>query len=294
MSDIRHDWTTERVEALYHLPLTELLFQRADRSPPLPRSRNRPALHAAEHQDRRLPGRLRLLSAERALQHGRRARRADEAGGRAGGGAAGARERIDALLHGRGLARSARRRGVRCGALDGGRRGGARHGSLHDARHADGRAGAPSEVGRPHRLQPQPRHVARVLSERSSRRARIRNGSTRCSACRTPASASAAAASSAWASRRAIGAPCWRSLAGSTPHPESLPVNVLVRTPGTPLADADDLDPIELVRTVASARLVAPEGARAVVGRPARADGRSAGAVLHGGRELDFSPARSS
>ena len=41
------------------------------------------------------------------------------------------------------------------------------------------------------------------------------------------------------------------------PHPESLPVNVLVRTAGTPLADADDLDPIELVRTVASARLVA-------------------------------------
>ena len=24
---IRHDWTTERVEALYHLPLTELLFR---------------------------------------------------------------------------------------------------------------------------------------------------------------------------------------------------------------------------------------------------------------------------
>jgi len=42
------------------------------------------------------------------------------------------------------------------------------------------------------------------------------------------------------------------------PHPESLPVNLLVRTPGTPLADAPDLDPLELVRTVACARLVAP------------------------------------
>src|SRR4029079_9245357 len=42
------------------------------------------------------------------------------------------------------------------------------------------------------------------------------------------------------------------------PHPESLPVNVLVRTPGTPLADADALDPLELVRTVRCARLVAP------------------------------------
>ena len=43
------------------------------------------------------------------------------------------------------------------------------------------------------------------------------------------------------------------------PHPESLPVNLLVRTAGTPLEDAADLDPIELVRTVASARLVAPK-----------------------------------
>ena len=43
------------------------------------------------------------------------------------------------------------------------------------------------------------------------------------------------------------------------PHPESLPVNVLVRIAGTPLAEADDLDPIELVRSVASARLVAPK-----------------------------------
>jgi biotin synthase len=42
------------------------------------------------------------------------------------------------------------------------------------------------------------------------------------------------------------------------PHPESLPVNLLVRIPGTPLADAPDLDPFELVRTVACARLVAP------------------------------------
>jgi len=43
------------------------------------------------------------------------------------------------------------------------------------------------------------------------------------------------------------------------PHPESLPVNLLVRIPGTPLAETADLDPLELVRTVASARLVAPQ-----------------------------------
>jgi len=43
------------------------------------------------------------------------------------------------------------------------------------------------------------------------------------------------------------------------PHPESLPINVLLRVSGTPLADADDIDPIELVRTIAAARIVAPK-----------------------------------
>jgi biotin synthase len=57
------------------------------------------------------------------------------------------------------------------------------------------------------------------------------------------------------------------------PHPESLPVNVLVRTAGTPLADADDLDPIELVRTVASARLIVPKArVRLSAGRLALSD----------------------
>ena len=42
------------------------------------------------------------------------------------------------------------------------------------------------------------------------------------------------------------------------PHPESLPVNLLVRVAGTPLQDAPDLPPLELVRTVATARIVAP------------------------------------
>ncbi len=43
------------------------------------------------------------------------------------------------------------------------------------------------------------------------------------------------------------------------PHPESLPINVLVRTAGTPLAEMPRRSiRMELVRTVACARLVAP------------------------------------
>jgi biotin synthase len=43
------------------------------------------------------------------------------------------------------------------------------------------------------------------------------------------------------------------------PHPESLPINVLLRVEGTPLATVDDIDPIDLVRTIATARLVTPK-----------------------------------
>jgi len=47
-------------------------------------------------------------------------------------------------------------------------------------------------------------------------------------------------------------------LANLAHHPESVPINHLVKVPGTPLADVPDLDPFELVRTVAIARILMP------------------------------------
>ncbi len=47
-------------------------------------------------------------------------------------------------------------------------------------------------------------------------------------------------------------------LANMHPHPESVPINMLVRVQGTPLADAKDLDPIEFVRMIAVARIMMP------------------------------------
>jgi biotin synthase len=71
------------------------------------------------------------------------------------------------------------------------------------------------------------------------------------------------------------------------PHPESLPVNVLVRTPGTPLAQADDLDPIDLVRTVACARLVAPKArVRLSAGRLALSDEAQALCFMAGANSI--------
>jgi biotin synthase len=49
-----------------------------------------------------------------------------------------------------------------------------------------------------------------------------------------------------------------RQLASLDPHPESVPVNMLVRVDGTPLEDVAPEDPLELVRTIATARILMP------------------------------------
>ena len=50
-----------------------------------------------------------------------------------------------------------------------------------------------------------------------------------------------------------------QQLANLPHHPESVPINMLVKIEGTPLADVADLDPFEFVRTVAVARILMPE-----------------------------------
>jgi len=71
------------------------------------------------------------------------------------------------------------------------------------------------------------------------------------------------------------------------PHPESLPVNLLVRTAGTPLEDAEDLDPIELVRTIACARIVAPKArVRLSAGRLALSDETQALCFMAGANSI--------
>ena len=47
-------------------------------------------------------------------------------------------------------------------------------------------------------------------------------------------------------------------LANLPQHPESVPVNMLVRVEGTPLAKEEDLDPFDFIRTIAVARILMP------------------------------------
>ncbi|MGH6735745.1 MAG: biotin synthase BioB [Methyloceanibacter sp.] len=61
-----------------------------------------------------------------------------------------------------------------------------------------------------------------------------------------------------------------QTLATLDPHPESVPINALVAVPGTPLEDQPPVDPLDLVRMVAAARILMPTSAvRLSAGRSA-------------------------
>jgi biotin synthase len=70
------------------------------------------------------------------------------------------------------------------------------------------------------------------------------------------------------------------TLATLPEHPESVPINLLVRVAGTPLADASPLDALEFVRTIAVARVT--------LGRTRGHERRDPGAVLPRRRQLDL------
>lgn len=50
-----------------------------------------------------------------------------------------------------------------------------------------------------------------------------------------------------------------RELANMPAHPESVPINLLVKAKGTPLEDAPEVDPFDFVRSVAVARILMPK-----------------------------------
>ena len=50
-----------------------------------------------------------------------------------------------------------------------------------------------------------------------------------------------------------------QQLANLPQHPESVPINMLIRVEGTPLGDSAELSPFEFVRTIAIARILMPQ-----------------------------------
>ncbi len=76
-------------------------------------------------------------------------------------------------------------------------------------------------------------------------------------------------------------------LANLAEHPQSVPINLLVPIEGTPLADAEELDPIEFVRTIATARIMMPRShVRLSAGRHEMSDETQALCFLAGANSI--------
>jgi len=78
-------------------------------------------------------------------------------------------------------------------------------------------------------------------------------------------------------------------LAGMSPHPESVPINNLVKVPGTPLAGTPDIDPFEFVRTIAVTRIAMPAAVvRLSAGREAMSDELQALCFMAGANSIFY------
>ncbi|PUB77296.1 MAG: biotin synthase BioB [gamma proteobacterium symbiont of Ctena orbiculata] len=80
-----------------------------------------------------------------------------------------------------------------------------------------------------------------------------------------------------------------RELCNLPRHPESVPINMLVKIEGTPLYDTEDLDPLEFVRTIAVARLLMPGSyVRLSAGRGEMSDEMQALCFLAGANSIFY------
>ncbi len=80
-----------------------------------------------------------------------------------------------------------------------------------------------------------------------------------------------------------------QQLANLPAHPESVPINMLVRVAGTPLANNEDMDPLDFVRCIAVARIIMPQSwVRLSAGRASMNDETQALAFLAGANSIFY------
>ena len=78
-------------------------------------------------------------------------------------------------------------------------------------------------------------------------------------------------------------------LANLPHHPESVPINMLVKVAGTPVESVDDLDPFDFVRTIAVARILMPAShVRLSAGRETMNDQMQALCFLAGANSIFY------
>jgi biotin synthase len=77
------------------------------------------------------------------------------------------------------------------------------------------------------------------------------------------------------------------TLANLPEPPESVPINMLIRMPGTKLADADPVDPFDFVRSIALTRILMPRShVRLTAGRSMMSDELQALCFLAGANSI--------
>ena len=87
---------------------------------------------------------------------------------------------------------------------------------------------------------------------------------------------------------------CWDgrepdAAANLEPYPESVPINNLVKVEGTPLAQTEDIDPLDFVRTIAVARITMPKArVRLSAGRQQMSDAIQALCFLAGANSIFY------
>ena len=78
-------------------------------------------------------------------------------------------------------------------------------------------------------------------------------------------------------------------LANLSHHPESVPINMLVKVAGTPLENEEELDPFEFIRTIAVARIMMPQShVRLSAGREEMNDQMQALAFMAGANSIFY------
>ena len=81
------------------------------------------------------------------------------------------------------------------------------------------------------------------------------------------------------------------TLASLPVHPESVPINMLVRVEGTPLAETATIDPLDFVRTIAVARITMPASiVRLSAGREDMSEETQALCFLAGANSIFYGP----
>ena len=81
----------------------------------------------------------------------------------------------------------------------------------------------------------------------------------------------------------------FQELANQPQHPESVPINMLVRISGTPMEDGEELDSLEFIRSIAIARILMPQSnVRLSAGREKMSDEMQAMCFFAGANSIFY------